>query len=351
MVLSGHTAPPDISKSHRPVVMPGDRIVRVTGCQKEALLGCIHHFFQDRLRAEVVDESSSQVFGIVFDDDFAPLVVETLAHADRSSSFLVFKHMAQNNPISFRSLVASVATFLKESGQQVMEPPLEKEDEFDGFCDFEFDDLGGDCLPSKPSWLECIDAEVPKLAARNAWHREESLQVLASMAHSQTESRTPLARALGNECPTLLPSMIASIGSMPLREAYPFAAILLYSTSEKEGAALMKPFGDSLSNAVSKAHFMSKLVTSVLVHALANIAAHMITPCTTRRNQHLGMKTKDGMGCLSNSPSGRTTAASMRPSHLSMGIEEDEWHGSMIDEDQLSSLDLNAPTLDMLVPG
>jgi len=338
MVQLGQTIVPDLFKTDGPFVMPGDRVLRVAGIEKEALLDCIYHFLEDTLFAEDVVDSTTQIHGLVFDEDFTPMKVEITAYSDVASSFAVFKHITQNNAVSLRTLVFAVASSLGNAGHRVEEPTLQKEDEFVGLCDFEFDD-DSDCdfTDTEPSWVECIDAEVPNLGSRSAWQREEALQVLARMALSSVESRTPLAMALGKRHTGMLPAMISSIGAMSLQEAYPFAVVLQYATSEAEGAALMKPFGDALADVISKEHCMPKLVTSKLVHALANIAAHMM-PCLTGRNQRLLLKTdpeKEGTG---QSISERTTAGSM------------EWHGSQGDEDDFASLDLIPPTFDIAMP-
>jgi len=340
----------DIIKMDAPLAMPGDRTICVLGVEQDELLHTIGQFLESSLCADSACISGTKLSGTVF-DDFVPLALEASAYADFSSASVIFKHFSHNDSVSFRKLVASVANFLRDSGNQVVEPIPEMDEQYVGLCDLEFDDSDCDFLCLEPSWVECIDVEVPNLVCRSAMQREEALQVLACMAQSTKESRTPLAWAFANKHQGLISSMITSLETMSLREAFPFAALLQYSTSEIGGAALMFRFVDILADAVNNAQAMPKPIASKLAHALANMAVHMIKPCPTRRrSHHLVLPTKKGNTYdMADSLSERTTACSMRPSSDPMSIEDSEWAGISSDADQPGGLDLHAPTLDMVL--
>jgi len=381
----------EVGKIDGSVRMPGERIVRVVGVGKEALFDYIRLFLEDRFCADAGGNSENQFYGIVF-DNFVPLVVDITAFSDVSSAFVVFRHVTQEDVVGVGRLVKEVAQYLRDVlGQQVSEPALALEDDaIVGLCDFELDEfdddfnfLGGD--ESEPAWEECIRLEVPNLGSRCARQREEALQVLACLLQSTVESRTCLAGAFAQKYAPLLSSMIVAIGEMSSREAFPLAAILQYSTSEAEGAALMARFSDSLADAVNReASTLAEPVIAKLSHALANIAAHLVItkkPMITsyRRNQHVFGRTANRSGDSINgsaeqrdfsktplplplkshfqskfasndsASSGRTTATSMRPSLGSVGFEDEEWLAVISDEEELGQFQLNAPSLGMLV--
>jgi len=320
--------------------LPGDRVVRVIGdVKKETLLASIDYFLADRLCAEMVADPTTQLDGVMF-NDFVPLTVKANAYADLSGSYVVFKHLGENDAISFRKLVASTATFLRSSGQHVAEPALELDEDLVELLEFKMTaDLDGDVLASEPPWIECIAEEVPRLAAQSAREREITLQVLATMVEKTSNSRLPLARAFATEHPTLLSAMISSIGTMSLREAYPLSVILQYCTSEASGAACMERFSDVLADAANIAQQLPNPIASTLAHAVASMAAHMIKPFPAPRSQHWDYKSARGeVDYMNDSLSGRTTACSMRPTSRSLCIEDYEWDGGMIDDDELSRL-------------